>query len=141
MPTCGRTFHLPQSPGASADDMVMASLDRLRGPDLAVTQKMDGRNMTIHAGGTHARNSDSRHQPSRDWLKAFAAGISSQLALDERIAGENLRARHAVAYDALPSYFLGFAWVTGGTVRSWDETLARFAELGIVTMPLLPRSL
>ena len=139
MPKYARTFHLPQSPGTTADDKVMASLDGLRVPDLVVTEKMDGENTTIHAGGTHARSPDSRHHPSRDWLKAFAAGISPQLAPDERIVGENLFARHAVVYDALPSFFLGFAWITDGTVRSWDETLGRFADLGIVPVPLLHR--
>ena len=139
MPKYGRTFHVPTSPGATTDDKVMASLDGLRVPDLVVTEKMDGENTTIHAGGTHARSPDSRHHPSRDWLKAFAAGISPQLAPDERIVGENLFARHAVVYDALPSFFLGFAWITDGTVRSWDDTLARFADLGIVPVPLLHR--
>ena len=102
----GRTFHLPISPGATSDDKIMTSLDRLTAADLVVTEKMDGENTTIHRGGTHARSPDSRYHPSRDWLKAFAAGISPQFSDDERIVGENLFARHSVAYDALPSYCL-----------------------------------
>lgn len=124
----GRTFHLPISPGASSDDKVMPSLEGLMSEDLVVTEKMDGENTTIHAGGSHARSPDSRYHPSRDWLKAFAAGISPQLSEGERIVGENLYARHSVAYDALPSYFLGFAWIIHGEVQSWDTTLGRFDE-------------
>jgi len=135
----GRTFHLPLSPGATSDDKIMSSLDGLMVEDLVVTEKMDGENTTIHAGGTHARSPDSRYHPSRDWLKAFAAGISPYLAAGERIVGENLYARHSVAYDALPSYFLGFAWIVGEEIQSWDLTLARFEELGVRPVPTLYR--
>jgi len=82
---------------------------------------------------------DSRYHPSRDWLKAFAAGISPQLAEDERIIGENLFARHAIAYDALPSYFLGFAWIIGDQIQPWDQTRARFESLAIQPVPTLYR--
>lgn len=93
----GRTFHLPISQGATSDDKIMSSLQGLKVDDLVVTEKMDRENTTIHQGGSHARSPDSRYHPSRDWLKAFAAGISPQLAGDERIVGENLYARHSVA--------------------------------------------
>ncbi|MBL3610599.1 RNA ligase family protein [Rhodovulum sulfidophilum] len=135
----GRTFHLPFSPGATSDDKVMSSLEGLMAEDLVVTEKMDGENTTIHAGGSHARSPDSRYHPSRDWLKAFAAGIFPYLAESERIVGENLYARHSVAYDALPSYFLGFAWIVGDEIQSWDLTQARFGELGIQPVATLYR--
>lgn len=135
----GRTFHLPISPGVTSDDKIMSSLDGLMVEDLVVTEKMDGENTTIHAGGSHARSPDSRYHPSRDWLKAFAAGISPNLAEEERIVGENLYARHSVAYDALPSYFLGFAWIVEGEVQTWDLTQARFEELGVQPVPTLYR--
>lgn len=76
---------------------------------------------------------------SRDWLKGFAAGISPYLAEGERIVGENLYARHSVAYDALPSYFLGFAWIVGDEVQSWDLMQSRFKELRIQPVPTLYR--
>ena len=135
----GRTFHLPISPGATSDDKVMPSLKGLIVDDLVVTEKMDGENTTIHRGGSHARSPDSRYHPSRDWLKAFAAGIASYLSEGERIVGENLYARHSVAYDALPSYFLGFAWIIGDEVQAWDLTLARSEKLGILPVPTLYR--
>jgi RNA ligase. len=135
----GRTFHLPMSPGATSDDKIMSSLDGLKVDDLIVTEKMDGENTTIHASGSHARSPDSGHHPSRDWLKAFAAIITPQLFDDERIVGENLYARHSVAYEALPSYFLGFSLIIGDEVQAWDQTLLRFAELGIKPVPTLYR--
>ncbi len=53
--------------------------------------------------------------------------------------GENLYARHSVTYNALPSYFLGFAWIMDDEVQSWDLTMARFDELGIQAVPTLYR--
>ncbi|MDT8857270.1 RNA ligase family protein [Paracoccaceae bacterium Fryx2] len=117
----------------------MPSLSGLMVDDLVVTEKMDGENTTIHRAGSHARSPDSRYHPSRDWLKAFAAGIAPYLTEVERIVGENLYARHSVAYDTLPSYFLGFAWIIGDEVQAWDLTLARFEELGIRPVPTLYR--
>ncbi len=139
-PKYGRTFHLPCSPGATSDDKIMSDLSQLLvAPEIVATEKMDGENTTIHSGGCHPRSPDARYHPSRDWMKALAAGISPQLAKDERIVGEYLYARHAIAYDALPSYFMGFAWIQGGQVQGWDDTQARFAELGITSVPQLYR--
>ncbi len=136
----GRTFHLPQSPGTTSDDKIMSSVDALVSADEVVfTEKMDGENTTIHSHGCHPRSIDARYHPSRDWMKAFAAGISPQLAEDERIVGEYLFARHSIAYSALPNYFLGFAWIKAKRVQSWDATLSRFLELGITAVPELYR--
>ncbi len=136
----GRTFHLPDSPGATSDDKITSSVDELASADEVVfTEKMDGENTTIHSQGCHPRSIDARYHPSRDWMKAFAAGISPQLAEDERIVGEYLFARHSIAYAALPTYFLGFAWIKAKRVQSWDATLSRFLELGITAVPELYR--
>jgi hypothetical protein len=135
----GRTFHLPLSPGAASDDKIMTSLDGLKVDDLIVTEKMDGENTTIHSAGTHARSPDSRYHRSRNWIKRFAANISPFLAENERIVGENLFARHSIAYDALPSYFLGFAWILDGEVQPWDLTLNHFKSLGVTPVPSLYR--
>ena len=85
----GRTFHLPISLGATSDDKIMSSLEGLKVDDLVITEKMDGENTTIHSKGTHARSPDSRYHPSRDWLKAFAAGVSPQLADNERLSSNS----------------------------------------------------
>jgi hypothetical protein len=135
----GRTFHLPISLGATSDDKIMSSLEGVMVDDLLITEKMDGENTTIHSAGTHARSPDSRYHPSRDWLKAFAAGVSPQLEIGERIVGENLYAKHSVGYDELPSYFLGFSWIVGDDIQPWDATLNRFNELGIEPVKTLYR--
>jgi hypothetical protein len=135
----GRTFHLPMSPGATSDDKIMPSIKGLMVPDLLVTEKMDGENTTIHCSGTHARSPDSRHHPSRDWMKRFAASISPYLEENERVVGENLFAQHSISYDALTSYFIGFSWIVGDEIQSWDLTMRRFKTLGITPVPTLYR--
>ncbi|MBO9397311.1 RNA ligase family protein [Shimia sp. R9_2] len=135
----GRTYHLPISPGATSDDKIMSSIEHLQVSDLVITEKMDGENTTIHRNGTHARSPDSKYHPSRDWLQAFAAGISFNLAPNERIVGENLYARHSIAYTELPSYFLGFALIVDNEIQSWSETLSRFSDLGIAPVKTLYR--
>ncbi|NVO57238.1 RNA ligase family protein [Rhodobacteraceae bacterium B1Z28] len=138
----GRTFHLPQSPGATSDDKIMSDVGALVAADEVIfTEKMDGENTTIHSDGCHPRSIDARYHSSRDWMKAFAAGISPQLAEDERIVGEYLFARHSIAYSELPTYFLGFAWIKRDVVQPWDATLSRFADLNIAPVPVLYRGL
>lgn len=134
-----RTLHLPQSLSVTSDDKVHQSTAQFNGVDVVITEKMDGENTTIHCDGTHARSVDGCSHPSCDWLKQFAAGISQQLDSSERICGEYLYARHSVEYIALPSYFLGFAWFVDDELQSWDDTLARFAQLGIISVPILYR--
>ena len=117
----------------------MSSLDGLRIDDLVVTEKMDGENTTIHSKDTYARSHDSRYHPSRDWLKAFAVGISPQLADNERIVGENLYAQYSIGYDAFQSYFLDFAWIVENDIQPWDATIIRFEELGITPVKIIYR--
>ena len=137
----GRTFHLPTSPGVGNDDKVIQDLTQLYAADEVVfTEKMDGENTTVFNGGCHARSPDSGYHVSRDWMKAYAAGISPRLSDGERIVGEYLFAKHSVSYIELPSYFLGFAWIVGDEVQGWDETIDRFEELGITPVPVLHRS-
>lgn len=136
----GRTFHLPISPGATSDDKIMTDTSGLEASaEVVITEKMDGENTTIFRGGCHPRSPDPRRHPSRDWMKAFASGISPMLSADERIVGEYLFARHAIGYTSLPSYFLGFAWIVDEEIQSWDDTLHRFDDLGITSVPLLYR--
>ncbi|MBT8153075.1 RNA ligase family protein [Epibacterium ulvae] len=136
----GRTYHLPQSPGLTKDDRRMPHQNALATAiEVVATEKMDGENTTIHPDGTHPRSLDARYHPSRDWMKTFAAGIAPQLRPGERIIGEYLFARHSISYQDLPSYSLGFAWSCDGVLQSWDDTVTRFAALGIAPVPVLYR--
>src|SRR5690554_4811700 len=104
-----RTRHLPWSPGASHDDLVSREVESFVGQRIIVTEKMDGENTTLYRDHLHARSLDSRHHPSRDWVKALHGRIAHEIPERWRVCGENLYARHSIGYEALPSYFMLFS--------------------------------
>lgn len=57
-----------------------------------------------------------------------------------RVCGENLFARHSIAYDDLNSYFEGFSiWNAANVAQDWDLTNEWFINLGITPVPTLYR--
>ena len=64
-----RTPHLPWSPGASSDDVLLIDTQMFMGKPVVISEKMDGENTTLYADRLHARSLDSRHHPSRTWVK------------------------------------------------------------------------
>jgi hypothetical protein len=134
-----RTHHLPWSEGINSDDRIIPSLDGLQG-DVVVTEKMDGENTTMYRDYIHARSVDGRSHPSRSWVKQFWSTICADIPEGWRICGENMYAQHSIAYDALPSYFLGFSiWNEHNVCLPWDETLEWFELLGITPVPVIYR--
>lgn len=126
-----RTFHLPWSQGRSDDDKVLKSIEHFQGKQVVVTVKMDGENTSLyHDGYSHARSIDSANHESRNWVKRWWQERCYELPEGWRVCGENLYARHSIAYDDLPSYFMGFSiWGDDGYCRSWLETLEWFQEI------------
>ncbi|MFD5428838.1 RNA ligase family protein [Streptomyces sp. NPDC127084] len=140
-----RTPHLPWSPGASSDDVRVADLRGLRGREVVVTEKLDGENTTLYADGLHARSLDSAHHPSRAWVKALQGRIAGRIPAGWRVCGENMFARHSLAYSELESWFYGFSvWDEddgshGGRCLDWDRTVDFLRQLGIPVPPVLWR--
>lgn len=135
-----RTPHLPWSPGATDDDIHQQNLKQFEGKEVVVTEKMDGENTTIYRDYTHARSIDSRFHPSRTWVKALQAQIGYQIPEGWRICGENLYARHSIAYEQLPSYFLAFSiWNERNRCLSWHETELFAQQLGLELPKVLYR--
>ncbi|MDX3639374.1 RNA ligase family protein [Streptomyces sp. MB09-02B] len=127
-----RTRHLPWSPGATVDDLRVTDLSGLRGREVVVTEKLDGENTTLYADGVHARSLDSAHHPSRTWVKALQARIGPAIPHGWRVCGENVFARHSIAYDDLDSWFYGFSvWDGDGRCLDWDRTVAFLHGLGV----------
>ncbi|WP_069627350.1 RNA ligase family protein [Streptomyces niveus] len=126
-----RTVHVPWSPGVSSDDVRGGDLDGLRGREVVVTEKMDGENTTLYRDGLHARSLDSGHHPSRAWVKALQGRIGALIPDGTRVCGENLYARHSIAYEDLESWFYGFSVWDGEWCLEWDETVRVLRRLGI----------
>jgi hypothetical protein len=135
-----RTPHLPWSPGASPDDLLLDSLDCFSGREVVITEKLDGENTTLYSEGLHARSIDSRHHPSRDWVKSLHGSIRHLIPAGFRVCGENLYARHSIAYEGLRSYFYVFSiWNQDNLCLGWDETLEWSELLGLEVVPTLLR--
>lgn len=127
-----RTPHLPWSPGATEDDIRAKTLSSFKDNQIVVTEKMDGENTSLYCDHSHARSLDSRHHVSRDWLKTWHSGFAHSIPIGWRICGENLYARHSIAYEKLASYFYGFSiWNEDNVCLSWSETLVWFEMLGV----------
>ena len=133
-----RTLHLPFSQGVGSDDKVLTTLDHFEGREVVVTIKYDGENTSLYRDGFHARSLDSRHHPSRDWLKSFHATFAHDIPDGFRVCGENLYAQHSIAYE-LTSYFKGFSVWHEDTALSWDDTLEFFQLLGIEPVDVIYR--
>ncbi|CAL9448956.1 hypothetical protein SUDANB95_02389 [Actinosynnema sp. ALI-1.44] len=134
-----RTSHLPWSPGATADDVRLADLSGLVGREVVVTGKLDGENTTLYRDGLHARSPDSAHHPSRAWVKALHGAVSGLIPVGWRVCGENLYARHSLAYDDLDSWFYAFSVWAGDRCLGWDETVRFTRRLGVPVPPVLWR--
>jgi predicted kinase len=127
-----RTPHLPWSPGVAADDVRAGGLAGLRGREVVVTEKLDGENTTLYADGLHARSPDSAHHPSRTWVKALQGRIGPRIPAGWRVCGENVHARHSIAYADLDSWFYGFSvWDGDGRCLDWDPTVRFLRRLGV----------
>lgn len=134
-----RTVHVPWSPGVASDDVRGGDLDGLRGREVVVTEKMDGENTTLYRDGLHARSLDSGHHPSRAWVKALQGRIGALIPDGTRVCGENMYARHSIAYEGLESWFYGFSVWDGEWCLGWDETVQVLRGLGVPAPAVLWR--
>lgn len=135
-----RTWHLPWSAGVTNDDRVWTDTSALDGKEIVMTLKMDGEQTTIYPdGGCHARSIDSGSHPSRDWVKALAGRIGSELPLGWRVCGENLWAKHSIQYRGLDDYFLVHSMWENLRCLPWDETVDWCNLLGLKHVPVLWR--
>lgn len=134
-----RTLHLPWSETVGADDRRW-DRDLLEGREVVVTEKMDGENTTIYPDGTcHARSLTSASHPSRSYVRALAARVGHLLPDSYRVCGENLYARHSIAYTDLPDYFMVFSVWDDEKCLSWEETELWAQELELPLVPVLYR--
>lgn len=136
-----RTPHLPWSPGYSSDDDVLQSIEHFEGKEVVVTEKLDGENTTMYNDYIHARSIDGRSHPSREWVKNLHASIAYHIPPNWRFCGENLYARHSIAYDTLESYFYLFSiWDDQNHCCDWEQTLEWAQLIGLKTPKELYRS-
>jgi hypothetical protein len=137
-----RTFHFPWSQGATDDDKTHSITDieqMFTGREVVISEKLDGENTTIYSDGfCHARSLDSAHHASRTYAKAKAAEIGCDLPKGWRLVGENVYAKHSIAYSELPDYFILFGIVDDkNNARPWTEVEEWSELLGIPHVPVI----
>ena len=132
-----RTFHLPWSEGVSSDDKILKN-HKFEGKEVVVTEKMDGENATMYHDYIHARSLSSLGGEERAWVKQYWATIRHEIPKGWRICGENLWAKHSIAYNCLKSFFYGFSiWNDENFCISWKDANDYFSILGITPVPVL----
>jgi RNA ligase len=129
-----RTPHLPYSKSVSLDDS-KATSDHLLGKEVVVLEKMDGECTAMYSDYIHARSLDSSHHPSRSWVKQLHA--QTKIPEDLIFYGENLYAKHTIAYENLPSYFLVFNILKSDLWLSWQDVVDISQQLNFQTVPVL----
>lgn len=131
-----RTPHLPWSPGATSDD-TWINPTCFENKQVVISEKMDGENTTLYYDTFHARSLDSRHHPSRSWVKNLHSSIKHNIPENFKICGENLYATHSIKYEELDSFFLVFSVWENDICLSWKETVEWCSLLGLTTVPII----
>jgi hypothetical protein len=141
-PKYNRTYHLPWSKGATNDDKIATDISYLIKSPIIITEKIDGSNTSLEYNGCFARTHSGppTHQ-SFDGLKALHASVKYKIPEGIQLFGEWVFAKHSIAYDALPGYFLLFN-VRDLTSRtpfwsSWEEVEMWAEEIEVPTVPVL----
>lgn len=133
-----RTYHFPFSPGRSSDDKIFNNFESyFEGKQVVITEKMDGENTSVYKDMCHARSIDSAHKEYHSWLLNYIRSFQYLLNEDERVCGEYLFAKHSIYYENLPSYFMVFSIWNSEQCLSWEDTINRTKELGLITVPIL----
>jgi hypothetical protein len=137
-PKYNRTFHFPFSPGASSDDKIATSMEKLIGVPIICSEKLDGGNCSLETNGVYARTHVSiPTHASFDLIKVLHATIKHKIPMDYQLFGENCYAKHSIEYSELPGYFLLFGVRTGNQWLSWEEVKMWAEEIGVPTVPVL----
>jgi hypothetical protein len=135
-----RIYHIPGSPGTTSDDRILTrdQWSVLANTTVVATEKMDGENTTMTREGIHARSEDSLDHPSRHYVKALWGAVRHTIPIGWRLVGENLFARHSIAYDDLTDWFQVFAvFDAAGNLLSYDNVEEFANQRGLQTVPLL----
>jgi hypothetical protein len=138
-------------PGAPRDDKILKPLEiaqLLSGP-VVIEEKVDGANLGISLGPNGRLRAQSRGnylQPGRShsqwnplwpWLAEHGEALKYGLREGLMLFGEWCYARHTIAYDALPDWFLGFDIFEIATRRFWssDRRNTRLQNIGLAPVP------
>lgn len=133
-----RIRHLPWSGCVQPDDVSLDEVRHFEAREIVATEKLDGEQTTIYFDGhSHARSLDSGYHPSRTRIRALAASIGPELPHGWRVCGENMVARHEIAYRDISPFLVHSIWNEHNVCLSWAETREWAELLGLPLAPVL----
>lgn len=137
-----RTPHVFWSLSKTKDDRTLEDTKHFEGQEVVVSIKLDGEQTTFYNDYFHARSLDYQHESHRNWIKYLHERIKHEIPAGWRINGENLTAKHSIAYSNLDTYFYLFSiWNEVNQCLSWDETVQYADVLGLKIVPVLYRGI
>lgn len=120
----------------------MVDVSPLVGPELVITEKCDGSNLTYTAKAVFSRShSGPPAHGSFDLAKATHGRLRHLISEGISVFCEYCFAVHSIEYGALPSTSLVFGVRddVAGRWWEWDMVAAQAADLGLPTVPVLFR--
>jgi RNA ligase len=139
-PPYPRVPHLAPGPGATRDDLVLASeiRERLLTGRVRIEEKLDGANISIAVcadgdlelatrGGLATTDRGGHLGRARAWAAERSDCLRELLADGSILYGEWLLTRHGIGYDSLPDIFVGFDLLNPET--GWVHDLERERRL------------
>lgn len=122
--------------------MSLKEVEVFEGREVVVSVKLDGENTTIYPDGhSHARSLDSGYHESRTRIRALAARLAPEIPYGWRICGENMVARHEIAYHDVPPFLVFSIWDQDNRCLAWDDVAEWTGLLGLRTAPVLYRGI
>ena len=104
-PRYARTPCWPGSPSRPQGDRVTPCPEAFLGVELVVTEKLDGSNVTLHAGRVYARSTSPGPAARSPWLAVARKHHAWKLARpgleNVLLHGEDLYGVHAIEYDPM----------------------------------------
>lgn len=133
--------HVPWSKSIPITGAGLKSMNHMKGKEVVLTLHMKSENSALSRDELHALTFTGKRYAAGGLIKTFYRQIVDNMAISERIIGENLSANHAVAYYDMPSYLLGMQIWHGGFCLPYNQTLTRLEELGITPVRELWRGI
>ena len=135
-----RTPHWPWSPQIPTDGLHFADPSVLVGPEVVVTEKLDGSNTLLHRGEVYGRSVSS--PSSAPWRAMVKKHHAWKLAdSDDLLYGEDIFGVHSIEYGPVTEdrTLYAFALRRGDRFESFDEMALRADQLRIPVVPVVRR--
>ena len=142
VPKYPRTYHWPWSPQVHQDDSYHRDPTVFVGPEVVITEKLDGGNTCLARGDVFARSTGQR--ATAGWfamVRKHHAYKTVGFPEDLYTYGEDLFGIHSIAYDPISesgTYFV-FGARRADVWYSWSDLVIHAADMGLRTVPLLFR--